>query len=85
MDNLKLAVVRVFMVCGNQKIAGSILSPEVQDCVKSIQPIAIHHDRAFMTPNPHMLHMCTVLMHHAYGYGSRILMLLPISLYFLYS
>lgn len=84
-DNLKWAVVPVFMVCANQKLAGSILSPEVQDCVKSIQPIAIQHDRAFMTPNPHMLHTCTVSTYHARAYGHLILMQLPISHYFTYS
>lgn len=81
MDNLKWAVVRVFMVCENQNLAGSILSPEVQDCVKSIQPIAIQHDTAFMTPNPHVLHTCTVSTYHARAYGRLILMQPPISLY----
>lgn len=85
MDNLKWAVVWVFMVCENQKLAGSILSPKVQDCVKSIQPIAIQHDRAFMTLNPHMLHTYTVSTYHACAYDHLILMQPPISFYFLYS
>lgn len=73
-DNLKLAVARVFVVCENQKLAGSIPGPEVQDCAKSIQPIAIQHDGGFMTLNPCLLFACTVSTYHACAYDRLILM-----------